>query len=106
LVLWAETDTNVVLGADAIGELRKTSETVGVEAAEKLFAEISAKPTVDVHLADLLVPYIALARSGSMYLTRAVTEHLQTNIWVAETILNVKLNITRSNELFKIERTG
>ena len=36
IVLWAETDTGVILGADAIGELRKLSEEVGKEAAEKL----------------------------------------------------------------------
>ena len=106
LVLWAETDTNVVVGADAIGELRKTSETVGKEAAEKLFAEISPKPTVDVHMADLLVPYIALAKGNSVYLTRTITEHLQTNIWVAERILNTRFNILKAGRLFKLEKVG
>jgi RNA 3'-terminal phosphate cyclase (ATP) len=106
LILWAETDTNTVIGADAIGELRKTSETVGKEAAEKFFAEISAKPTVDVHLADLLVPYTALAEGKSTYLTRTITEHLQTNLWVAEKILNVKFNVERVSGLYKIERAS
>jgi RNA 3'-phosphate cyclase len=102
LLLWAETDANVILGADAIGELKKTSETVGKEAAEKFFAEISAKPTVDVHLADLLVPYVALAHGRSTYLTRAISEHLQTNIWVAEEILKVKFNVEKLDQLYKI----
>jgi RNA 3'-terminal phosphate cyclase (ATP) len=106
LVLWAETDTNVVVGADAIGELGKTSETVGEEAAEKLFAEISTRPTVDVHLADLLIPYIALAKSNSVYLTRTLTEHSQTNMWVVERILDTKFNIVRANGLFKIEKAA
>ena len=61
IVLWAETDTGVIIGADAIGELRKMSEAVGKEAAEKLLAELSVKPTVDVYLADMLIPYMALA---------------------------------------------
>lgn len=104
LVLWAETDTNAVLGADAIGELRKTSEAVGKEAAEKFLAEISVKPTVDVHLADLLIPYAALSHGTSTYLTRAISEHLQTNIWVAEEILNVKFNVEKLNQLYKIEK--
>jgi RNA 3'-phosphate cyclase len=106
LVLWAETDTNAILGADAIGELRKASETVGKEAAEKFFAEISAKPTVDVHLADLLVPYVALAKGKSTYLTRALSEHLHTNIWVAERILDAKFNLEKSDGLYKIEKIG
>jgi len=106
LVLWAESDTNAVLGADAIGELRKTSETVGMEAAEKLYAEIIAKPTVDMHLADLLVPYVALAEGKSTYLTRTLTEHLQTNIWLAEKILNAKLVLEKKDGLYRVEKTG
>jgi RNA 3'-phosphate cyclase len=104
LVLWAETDTNAILGADAIGELRKTSEAVGKEAAEKFLAEISVRPTVDVHLADLLIPYVALAHGRSTCLTRAISEHLQTNIWVAQEILNVKFNVEKLDQLYKIEK--
>jgi len=106
LVLWAETDTGTILGADAIGELRKTSETVGREAAEKLHAEISNKPTVDVHLADMLITYIALAKGRSAYITRKISDHLETNIWLAEKILNVKFNVERMDGLYKIERVA
>ena len=104
IVLWAETDTNAILGADAIGEPRKTSETVGTEAAEKLHTEITAKPTVDAHLADLLVPYIALAHGKSAYLTRTLTEHLQTNIWLVEKILNTKLILEKKGGLYRLEK--
>jgi len=52
----------------------------------------------------LLVPYIALAKGNSAYLTQALTEHLQTNIWVAERILNTKFNIVRAGRLFKLEK--
>lgn len=106
LVLWAETDTNAILGADAIGELRKASEAVGTEAAEKLYKEISARSTVDSHLADLLVPYVALAHGRSTYSTRTVTEHLQTNIWLAERILNVKFVLEKKDGLHRLERVG
>ncbi len=61
IALWAETDTGAIIGADAIGELKKQSEAVGREAAERLYAEVSMMPTVDVHLADMLIPYVALA---------------------------------------------
>jgi len=103
IVLWAESDTGAILGADAIGELKKTSETVGTEAAEKLYAEIIAKPTVDTHLADILVPYIALAQGKSKYLTRASTEHLRTNIALAEKILKAKFLLEKKQELYRLE---
>ncbi|MEM3090502.1 MAG: RNA 3'-terminal phosphate cyclase [Candidatus Bathyarchaeia archaeon] len=106
LVLWAETDKGAVLGADSIGELGKTSEAVGVEVAEKLYTEISSRATVDVHLADMLIPYVALAEEKSVYLTRALSDHLETNIWLAETLLHVKFNVKCVNGLYKVEKVG
>jgi len=106
LVLWAETNTGALLGGDAIGELRKLSEVVGKEAAENLFREVEAQATVDMHLADMLVPYVALADGESVYLTRAVTDHLDTNIWLAQEILGVKFQVTKLGNLYRIEKSG
>jgi RNA 3'-phosphate cyclase len=106
LVLWAKTNTAALIGGDAIGELRKLSEAVGREAAENLFMEVEAHATVDVHLADMLVPYVALAKGKSVYLTRAVTDHLDTNIWLAQEILGVKFQVTRVGNLYRIEKSG
>jgi len=105
LVLWAETSTGALLGGDAIGELRKLSEVVGREAAENLFREVMAQATVDVHLADMLVPYIALADGNSVYLTRDVTDHLDTNMWLAQKILGVKFQVTKVGNLYRIEKS-
>jgi RNA 3'-terminal phosphate cyclase (ATP) len=104
LTLWARTDTGVLLGGDSIGELRKTSETVGLEATEKLLKEVEAKATVDVHLADMLVPYMALAEEECTFLTRSMTDHLETNIWLSQEILNVKFNTSRTGNLCKVEK--
>jgi RNA 3'-phosphate cyclase len=104
IILWAETDSGVILGADAIGELRKPSESVGEEAAEKLCSEVSAEPTVDMHLADMLIPYMALAKGRSAYLTRTLSDHLKTNIWLAEKLLNVQFAVEEFGYLYRIER--
>ena len=106
ITLWAETDAGVLLGADAIGELGKPSETVGKEAAEKLWLEVQARPTVDVHLADVLVPYVALAEGRSAYLVRSASEHLQTNIWLAEKVLNVRFRVESVGGLCRVEKIG
>jgi RNA 3'-terminal phosphate cyclase (ATP) len=106
IVLWAETSTGAILGADAIGELKKTSEAVGREAAEKLYTELSAAPTVDVHLADMLIPYMALAKGASVFLARTVSDHLEANIWLAEKILGVHFNVEKVNSLYRIEKVG
>ncbi len=104
LVLWAETSENAILGGDAIGEIRKSSEKVGFEAAENLLKEIKAKATVDTHLADMLIPYIALAEGESAYLTRIITDHLDTNMWLAEKILDVHFHVRRVGNLYRVER--
>jgi RNA 3'-terminal phosphate cyclase (ATP) len=54
----------------------------------------------------MLVPYVALARGRSAYLTRAMSDHLETNIWLAETLLGVKFNVKRVNGLYKVEKVG
>jgi RNA 3'-phosphate cyclase len=105
IVLWAETDTGALLGADAIGELRKTSEAVGEEAARKLVAELSAKPTVDVFLADMLIPYMALAEGKSAIVVRQISEHIESNIWLMEKMLNVKFTVQKVNNLYRIEKS-
>ena len=105
IVLWAETDTGVIMGSDAIGELRKMSEAVGKEGAEKLLAELAVKPTVDVHLADMLLPYMALSEGKSAFLTRTITEHIESNVWLIEKMLNVKFTIEKVNNLYRIEKS-
>ncbi len=106
IVLWAETDTGVIIGADAIGQLRKTSEAVGKEAAEKLLAELSVKPTVDVYLADMLIPYMALTPGKSAFFVRTVSEHIESNIWLIEKMLNVKFTTQKVNNLYRIEKSS
>jgi RNA 3'-terminal phosphate cyclase (ATP) len=106
MVLWAETDTGALLGSDAIGELRKPSEVVGREAAKNILKELEAEATVDVHLADMLVPYVALAEGETAYLTRAVTEHLDTNIWLVQKILGVEFTVKKTKGLYRIETKG
>jgi RNA 3'-terminal phosphate cyclase (ATP) len=106
LTLWAQTNKGALLGSDAIGELRKASETVGLEAADNLLQELGSTATVDVHLADLLVPYMALAEERSVFLTRAMTAHLETNIWLVRELLGVKFKTSRVDGLYKVEKPG
>ena len=104
LVLWTKTSTDALLGGDAIGELRKPSESVGREAAENLVKEIEAEAIVDVHLADMLVPYMALAKGESTYLCRSITEHLDTNIWLAQKILGARFEVGRVGSLYRVRK--
>jgi len=104
IVLWAKTSKGAIVGGDAIGERRKPSEAVGREAAENLLKEIEARVTADVHLADMLVPYIALAKGTSKYTTRKITDHIDTNLWLVEKILGTKIHVTKVGNVYEIEK--
>ncbi|MDR1992619.1 MAG: RNA 3'-terminal phosphate cyclase [Nitrososphaerota archaeon] len=104
ITLWAKTDTGIIVGSDSIGEIQKTAEAVGRDAAQTLIAELDAQPTADEFLADMLIPYIALSEDNSILLTRRITEHIESNIWLMEKMLNTKFTITRCNKLYRIEK--
>jgi RNA 3'-terminal phosphate cyclase (ATP) len=106
IVLWAETDKGVILGADAIGQLRKTAEAVGREGAEKLISELTAQPTVDIYLADMLILFMALAEGKSAFLCRTISEHIESNIWLIEKMLNIQFSIQKVNNLYRIEKSS
>ncbi len=80
--LYAHFDSFTILGADARGEAGKLAEKVAGEAAEKLKTEIKSGACVDLHMADNLIPWLALL--GGSIKTSAISLHTQTNIWVAE----------------------
>jgi hypothetical protein len=39
-------------------------------------------------------------------LTRAVSDHLEANVWLAEKMLNVRFKIQKWNNLFRIEKSS
>ncbi|TFG11651.1 RNA 3'-terminal phosphate cyclase [Candidatus Thorarchaeota archaeon] len=93
IVLWAESRDGCRLGADSLGKRGKRAERVGEEAAQRLLEEILAGMAVDMHLADMLVPYFAIAEGTSRIGVSEISSHLKTNIWVAEQILGVENKI-------------
>jgi len=75
-----------------------------MEAAGKLMVEVEGGVTVDVHLGDMLVPYVALAGEGSAYLTRLMSGHFESNFWLVEEILGVKMGVSKRGACYRITR--
>ena len=107
ITLWAvfskkeemDAENPIILGADALGERGKSSETVGKEAADKLLKEIESGAPVDGHLADNLIPFLGLF--GGKIKTSKITNHTLTNIYVTEKFLNVKFNVDKEKNLIE-----
>ena len=63
------------------------AEEIGEAVARMLLADLDSWATVDRHLADQLILYAALAEGKSRYLVPAVTDHVESNLWLVEEIL-------------------
>jgi|TARA_B100001964_G_scaffold225533_1_gene273475 RNA 3'-phosphate cyclase len=85
------------LGADSLGERGKKAEIVGKEAAQTLAAEINSKAPVDMHLADQILPFTALA--GNKIKTSKITNHTKTNIYTIEKFLGKTFEIDENNNI-------
>jgi len=80
LFLAAESE-GAVAGFCALGARGKRAEKVGEEAAGAFLDHAGSGAALDPHLADQLVPYLALADGESDFTTSEVTVHLLTNLW-------------------------
>lgn len=79
-----------VLGADSLGERRKPAEKVGNEAAIALKREIESDSVLDTHMADQIIPYLAL--TGGKVTVSHVSEHTNSNIWVCQQFLDTDIS--------------
>jgi len=87
ILLRAETDKTII-GADQVGEKGKPSEEIGIEAAEELTEELDSEASVDIHMADQIVPYMGYVEKETFFKTRKITKHIETNIEITKELLN------------------
>jgi RNA 3'-terminal phosphate cyclase (ATP) len=100
IVMWARS-ASTVLGAGRVAERGIRAETLGAAVGEELAADIAAGATLDRHAADQLLVYLALAKGGS-YLTRSLTAHARTAMWLVERFLPVRFDVSSKGELVRV----
>ena len=93
ITLLVKSSAGCIIGADSIGERGKPAELVGEEAAIKLLSEIESRASVDRHMGDILIPYMAVAEGRSEFSVSQITMHTLTNIKVAELVAGVKFDL-------------
>jgi RNA 3'-phosphate cyclase len=101
IVAWARTG-RTVLGAGRVAQRGVRAETLGDEAGAELAADLAAGAALDVHAADQVLVYLALAGSGS-YTTRIVTSHARTAMWLIEQFLPVRFEVGATGSLARVE---
>jgi RNA 3'-terminal phosphate cyclase (GTP) len=79
------------IGVDELGEKNMRAEEIGKKAAINLINEINSKAAVDKHLADNLIPLLAIVQGKIK--TSEITEHSKTNIYTIEKFLGKTFEI-------------
>ncbi|HVC10731.1 MAG TPA: RNA 3'-terminal phosphate cyclase [Burkholderiales bacterium] len=92
VALWAQCE-HTVLGAARVAERGVRAEALGEAAGAELAADLAAGATLDVHAADQLPVYLALAGGESSFVTRELTSHARTAMWLIEQFLPVRFAV-------------
>ncbi|HEU5393466.1 MAG TPA: RNA 3'-terminal phosphate cyclase, partial [Candidatus Methylomirabilis sp.] len=74
-------------GFAALGERGKPAEQVADEACAALGDYLEAEGALDPHLADQILPALALAEGESAFTTTVLSSHLLTNAWAIRQFL-------------------
>ncbi len=104
LLLWAETDTGCVLGADQAGKPGRRSEAIAEFVVNSLLLDLETGATCDRHLADQLILFAALARGVTEYRIPIRTDHVESNLWLVGEILGARSAL--SDGYLRIEGVG
>jgi len=100
VVAWASC-AHSVLGAGRVAKRGKRAEDLGGAVGDELRADLESGAGVDMHAADQLLVYLALAGGGS-FSTRALSSHAQTAIWLIEQFLPVRFATGTRNGLVHV----
>ena len=92
IVVWARTE-HTQLGAAAVAERGVPAEALGEAVGSALAAELAAGSTLDVHAADQLLVYLALAGGRSRFRAHELSSHARTTVWLLESLLGTRVNM-------------
>ncbi len=96
-------DNPIILAGDALGERTKRAELVGQEAVSALVKEITSGASVDRHLADQLIPFMAICGLGKIQ-TSEISSHCRTNIFVVEQFLGKLFDVDEEKKLISLSK--
>jgi RNA 3'-terminal phosphate cyclase (ATP) len=91
ITVWAQA-ANSFVGACRVAERGVRAETLGAEAGCELREDLNAAVALDVHAADQVLIYLALAGGESGFTTRRMSSHATTAMWLIEQFLPAKFD--------------
>ena len=96
---------NTLLAGDALGEQGISSEKLGELAAVALLREMDSAGTLDVHNADQILPYLALAAGPSTFLVSELSMHFQTQVEIIRKFIDFRIDVKAVGNAFRVSVT-
>ncbi len=96
---------NTFLGASMLGERGIRSERLGEDCASNLAETIHSGATVDEHMLDQILPYLALADGQSAVRAEELTRHAETNMQIIEKFLGRRFETAKVDGLVEVRVT-
>ncbi len=93
LALRAETQNGALLGIDMAGKPGRRAEEIGRSVGRMMVEDLRSGATVDRFTADQLIIFAGLAEGESSFRIPRITEHVSTNLWLIEHILDVETRL-------------
>jgi RNA 3'-phosphate cyclase len=102
IVAWAETESTA-LGSAAVAQRGIRAEALGANVGAELRRDLVSGATLDVHAADQILVYLALAGGASSYTAREVSAHARTAMWLIEQFFPVKFALAPQGSLTRVD---
>ncbi len=93
LALFANLAEGWRLGADCAGAPGRPAEVIGKRVASLLLSDLRSGATLDHFAADQIITFAALAEGESRFRIPKLTDHIQSNAWLANEFLGARVEI-------------
>ena len=104
ITVWAESGARV-LGASRVAERGVRAEALGEAVAAELGADMASGADLDLHAADQVLVYLAMAREPSSFAARALSSHAHTTMWLIDQFLPARFRVESEGMLTRIRTT-
>lgn len=105
ITLWAISD-NTILGAAVPGERGVSSEKIGETTADYLIKEIESGATLDIHVIDQLLAFMASVKNrSSSCRVQQLSNHVQTTLWLLQQFFNFSWKKQEDDKIIRLTVT-
>lgn len=101
-IVLAATCENTVLGESVLGERGVRAERLGEDCSSNLIETMHSGATVDDHMLDQILPYLALAGGRSLVVAEELTTHAETNMRVIEKFMGPRFETEKKGNLVEV----